>query len=470
MDLDTLLDIDIEEEDPESLFELVSKIGPGACGTVFKGRNRITGEFVAIKQIVLSSEDELEQVKQEILILQECHHPNVVQYRGTYKTLDSLWITMEYCSGGSVDAAFNATKRPLKESQIAFIMREVLHGLQYMHAQKKIHRDIKAGNVLIADNGAVRLADFGVSAQLLNTMSRRNTFVGTLYWMAPEAILEKEYDERADVWSLGITALEMAELAPPHMDHHQGRVIFIIPKEPPPQLQERDVWSPRFQNFLARCLVKDPAHRPTAAQLLSDPFITECTGSSHEMLELVNAARAATAEHEASAGNNHGNDDSDERTLVDRGDTSEDDEDDDDDDRTVTGFDDDDDTFRPAASAAPKKEAPTQAVPDATPLCITDGTVLRMPVISLDDMGLDELTLNADQPFTDADVVSLLSSRPVDEAASLPAMMPATAALLHAYRHHKEGVYTGGLTKAEVEHARTMATTYGSVLKTIYRL
>lgn len=244
--------IKVHKDNPEELFEVLSVLGKGTFGTVYKARNTQTDEIVAIKEILLAgNDDEVENFLREVKILHDCDHENIVKYKGAYRSLNALWIAMEYCAGGSVDQVFKVLKKPLCESLIAFVMREVIKGLTYFHSLHKIHRDIKGGNILLTAEGKVKLADFGVSTELMHTLSRRNSFIGTLYWMAPEAILEKEYDERADIWSLGITMIEMAESAPPHMGAI-GPVLFKIPKDPPPTLRQKDMWSPLMHKFLAR--------------------------------------------------------------------------------------------------------------------------------------------------------------------------------------------------------------------------
>eukprot|EP01095_Lingulamoeba_sp_RSL-Kostka_P018188 TRINITY_DN9867_c0_g2_i1.p1 TRINITY_DN9867_c0_g2~~TRINITY_DN9867_c0_g2_i1.p1 ORF type:complete len:662 (-),score=236.78 TRINITY_DN9867_c0_g2_i1:213-2198(-) len=272
------LGLEISSEDPEDIFELEKRLGKGSYGAVYKAtkQDKDGVTVVAIKIISIDDTNVLEDVRKEIKILSECHNSNIVNYLGSYFKDDNLWISMEYCGGGSVSDLCMIMQASLTENQIALIIRECLKGLQYLHRQRKIHRDIKGGNILLTDSGEVKLADFGVSAQLFNTFSKRNTFVGTPYWMAPEVIQENTYDGKADIWSLGITAIEMAEMLPPYADVHPMRVLFMIPRNDPPTLRDKKFWSPKFHDFVKACLVKDPNSRLSATELLKHKFVSNC--------------------------------------------------------------------------------------------------------------------------------------------------------------------------------------------------
>ncbi|XP_038254536.1 mitogen-activated protein kinase kinase kinase kinase 4 isoform X3 [Dermochelys coriacea] len=283
----SLVDIDLSSlRDPAGIFELVEVVGNGTYGQVYKGRHVKTGQLAAIK-VMDVTEDEEEEIKLEINMLKKySHHRNIATYYGAFIKKsppghdDQLWLVMEFCGAGSItDLVKNTKGNTLKEDWIAYISREILRGLAHLHAHHVIHRDIKGQNVLLTENAEVKLVDFGVSAQLDRTVGRRNTFIGTPYWMAPEVIACDEnpdatYDYRSDLWSCGITAIEMAEGAPPLCDMHPMRALFLIPRNPPPRLKSKK-WSKKFFSFIEGCLVKNYMQRPSTEQLLKHPFIRD---------------------------------------------------------------------------------------------------------------------------------------------------------------------------------------------------
>uniref|UniRef100_A0A803L7R4 non-specific serine/threonine protein kinase n=1 Tax=Chenopodium quinoa TaxID=63459 RepID=A0A803L7R4_CHEQI len=276
----------IAREDPSTKYELLHELGKGSYGAVYKARDLKTSELVAIKVISLSEGEEgYEEIRGEIEMLQQCSHPNVVRYLGSYQGEEYLWIVMEYCGGGSVADLMNVTEEPLDENQIAYTCREALKGLDYLHSIFKVHRDIKGGNILLTEQGEVKLdllfapcsvcsavtqGDFGVAAQLTRTMSKRNT---------------------VDVWALGVSAIEMAEGLPPRSSVHPMRVLFMISIEPAPMLEDKEKWSLIFHDFVAKCLTKDPRLRPTALDMLKHKFIDKCKGGAFAMLPKIEKAR-----------------------------------------------------------------------------------------------------------------------------------------------------------------------------------
>uniref|UniRef100_U5EYJ4 Mitogen-activated protein kinase kinase kinase kinase n=1 Tax=Corethrella appendiculata TaxID=1370023 RepID=U5EYJ4_9DIPT len=267
----------ISRRNPEDEYQLINKIGSGTYGDVYKAKKLQSNELAAIKVIKLEPGDDIQIIQQEIVMMRDCRHPNIISYYGSYLRLDKLWICMEYCGGGSLQDIYQVTG-PLNEHQIAYMCRETLMGLSYLHSMGKIHRDIKGANILLTERGDVKLADFGVSAQITATINKRRSFIGTPYWMAPEvAAVERKggYNQLCDIWACGITAIELAELQPPMFDLHPMRALFLMSKSgfKPPTLKEKERWSANFHSFVKVALTKNPKKRPTAERLLQHAFL-----------------------------------------------------------------------------------------------------------------------------------------------------------------------------------------------------
>lgn len=302
---------------PEEFWEIIGELGDGAFGKVYKAQNKETNVLAAAKVIDTKSEEELEDYMVEIDILASCDHPNIVKLLDAFYYENNLWILIEFCAGGAVDAVMLELERPLTESQIQVVCRQTLEALNYLHDNKIIHRDLKAGNILFTLDGDIKLADFGVSAKNTRTIQRRDSFIGTPYWMAPEVVMcetskDRPYDYKADVWSLGITLIEMAEIEPPHHELNPMRVLLKIAKSEPPTLAQPSRWSSNFKDFLKKCLEKNVDSRWTTSQLLQHPFVT--VDSNKPIRELIAEAKAEVTE-EVEDGKEEEEDDETENSL-----------------------------------------------------------------------------------------------------------------------------------------------------------
>ncbi|XP_038241032.1 serine/threonine-protein kinase 10-like [Dermochelys coriacea] len=285
---------------PEEIWTVLGELGDGAFGKVFKAQNKVTGVLAAAKVIDTQNEEELEDYVVEIDILAQCDHPNIVKLLDALYWDSRLWILIEFCPGGAVDAAILELEKGLTEEQIQVACKQILLALQYLHSCKIIHRDLKAGNVLLTLEGDVKLADFGVSAKNSQTLQRRTSFLGTPYWMAPEVVQcetskENPYNYKADIWSLGITLIEMAEMEPPYHELNPMRVLLKISKSQPPTLRCPKRWSEEFKDFLRKVLERNPEVRWSASQLLQHPFVAEVS-EKRPLRELIAEARAEVME------------------------------------------------------------------------------------------------------------------------------------------------------------------------------
>jgi len=280
----------VSKDDPQQLYLNPKKVGEGAAGEVFLAHRAMTGEKVAIKKLPLSAQN-MKLITAEIHIMKESQHPNVVAYYDSYVVENRLWVAMEYMGGGCLTEIleqFDALR--MDESQIAWVCQETLKGLSYIHSMHRIHRDIKSDNMLIGTAGEVKIADFGYAAQLTQQKEKRNTIVGTPYWMAPELIRGQNYDVKVDIWSLGIMLMEMAEGEPPYMEFPPLRALFLITTKGIPDLKSPSSWSAEFRDFTVRALEKDAEKRPSADELLRHPFLQKASGGA-ALFETVRKAK-----------------------------------------------------------------------------------------------------------------------------------------------------------------------------------
>uniref|UniRef100_A0A3Q3WHG7 non-specific serine/threonine protein kinase n=1 Tax=Mola mola TaxID=94237 RepID=A0A3Q3WHG7_MOLML len=285
---------------PEEIWEIIGELGDGAFGKVFKAQNKQNGTLAAAKVIDTKTEDELEDYMVEIDILASCNHHHIVKLLDAFYFESKLWILIEFCAGGAVDAIMLELERPLTEPQIRVVCKQTLQALIYLHENKIIHRDLKAGNILLSLDGEVKLADFGVSAKNTKTLQRRDSFIGTPYWMAPEVVMcetskDRPYDYKADIWSLGVTLIELAQIEPPNHEMNPMRVLLKIAKSEPPTLMHPSRWSPEFNDFLRKALDKNVDNRWSPVQLLQHPFVTSVT-DSRPLRELIAEAKAEVLE------------------------------------------------------------------------------------------------------------------------------------------------------------------------------
>lgn len=279
------------EEDPTLIWRQIGELGDGAFGKVYKVQQKVTGILAAAKVIPTSGEEQLEEYRSEIDILSRIIHTNVIRLLDAiYSKSQTLWVMLEWCEGGALDASMILMDSPLDESQLQVVAKHTAEALNFLHGKMVIHRDIKAGNLLLTNEGIVKLADFGVSVQNESRDEKRTTFIGTPYWMAPEVVMcetfkDVPYDSKCDIWSFGITIIELAQLEPPHHDMNPVRVLLKIPKADPPTLEKPDEWSRELNMMLKLCLKKDPKARSTAGELCQHSFVRNLS-SNQPLVEL----------------------------------------------------------------------------------------------------------------------------------------------------------------------------------------
>ncbi|KAL2203145.1 Pkinase-domain-containing protein [Sarocladium strictum] len=285
--------------DPREVFRNFVKIGQGASGGVFTGYERNTNRLVAIKQMNLEQQPKKDLIINEILVMKDSSHPNIVNFIDSYLTGGELWVVMEFMEGGSLTDV--VTFNIMTEGQIASVCRETLKGLQHLHSKGVIHRDIKSDNILLSDEGNIKLTDFGFCATINEAQNKRTTMVGTPYWMAPEVVTRKEYGRKVDIWSLGIMAIEMIEGEPPYLTESPLRALWLIATNGTPQIKNEDELSPVFRDFLYFALKVDPEKRASAHDLLRHEFMKQCVDLA-QLSPLVRAAREQRAQEKARKG------------------------------------------------------------------------------------------------------------------------------------------------------------------------
>ncbi|GAB5590514.1 Protein kinase [Umbelopsis nana] len=261
----------VSKEDPNLLYKRNKRVGQGASGSVYLATHLSTNKRVAIKQMEIATQARKDLIVNEIIIMKESRHPNIVNYLDSFLVKGDLWVVMEYMEGGPLTDVIS--KNNMDETQIATICLETAKGLQHLHSRKIIHRDIKSDNVLLNSFGHIKISDFGYCAKLTAQKSKRVTVVGTPYWMAPEVVTGREYGTKVDIWSLGIMAIEMIEGDPPYMEEEQLKALYLIRTNGTPQLKKPELLSRELKTFLAVCLCVDVRSRASADELLQHPLM-----------------------------------------------------------------------------------------------------------------------------------------------------------------------------------------------------
>lgn len=274
-------------DDPEDMFELGDMLGQGAWGKVHKAKHKKSGFVLAIKIIINTTKQMQESIQKEVEILKRCRSPWVVSYYGTCIKGTEVWILMDYCGLGSIKDMMKTTMETLNERQVAYIMRETLRGLTYLHAMKILHLDVKAANILATEKGEVKLTDFGVSEQIQSNIKEAKDYVGSPLFMAPEVIMKSGYNSKADIWSLGITAIEMIDGKPPYTDIRSMDDLIKIVERPSATVAKPHLYSAEFNDFIAKCLVKSAEARPAAHELLDHPFVKRAAEKGEVLHDLI---------------------------------------------------------------------------------------------------------------------------------------------------------------------------------------
>ncbi|KAK0964857.1 signal transducing kinase of the PAK [Friedmanniomyces endolithicus] len=286
--------------DPTKRYRQLIKIGQGASGGVYTAYEVGTNKCVAIKQMNLEQQPKKDLIINEIMVMRDSRHKNIVNFMDSFLVRGDLWVVMEYMEGGSLTDV--VTFNMMSEGQISAVCRETLHGLQFLHSKGVIHRDIKSDNILLSMDGNIKLTDFGFCAQINESHMKRTTMVGTPYWMAPEVVTRKEYGRKIDIWSLGIMAIEMIEGEPPYLTESPLRALYLIATNGTPAIKEEHNLSPLFKDFLYFALKVDPEKRASAHDLLKHGFIQTAEPLA-TLAPLVKAARLARAEERRNKGN-----------------------------------------------------------------------------------------------------------------------------------------------------------------------